>query len=131
MKKRHDHSKRWKHDIAYACFLPPGLLSLIAAISMYFPMDTGTAGGIGFLILIPLSLLALTTVPIGVYYSVVYWRDAALVILSLGTILTMVQMFAEIGPVQLRNVLGLVYGVLVFALEVAWFLERRGRTYAT
>jgi hypothetical protein len=122
---------RRKHDIAYACFLAPGVVSLIASMAPYVPMDTGTAGGIGFLVLIPLSMVALATVPIGVFYSIMFWRDAALPILSILTILMLAQVIAEAGPVTPRNVMGLVYGVIVLILEASWFLVRRRRAHTT
>ncbi|NHN38991.1 hypothetical protein G8764_16905 [Pseudomaricurvus alcaniphilus] len=123
-----DKLKR-KHDIAYACFIPPGLVYLIGGIAPYLAMDTGTAGGVGFLILIPLALAALTSVPLGLYYSLPFWRDRVLVFLAVITLIMLVQLFAEWGPVKFRNLAGLLYGVTVLLIEASWFLLRRGRTY--
>jgi hypothetical protein len=108
-----------RHDMAYACFLPPGLLGLISSGAAFVPMDTGTAGGIGFLILIPLGLGTFVSVPLGIYYSAAHWKDYALGVLVITTILMLVQMFAEIGPVRIQNLLWLGYGVLVVTIEAA------------
>ena len=85
-------------------------------------MDTGTAGGIGFLILIPLGLATFVCVPIGIYHSATYRKDYALLILATVTVLMLVQLFAEIGPVTFQNILWLAYGALVIMTEVVWFL---------
>ncbi|MBR9910652.1 MAG: hypothetical protein GYB33_09925 [Gammaproteobacteria bacterium] len=118
-----------KHDIAYACFIPPGLVYLIGGIAPYLAMDTGTAGGVGFLILIPLALAVLASVPLGLYYSLLFWRDRVLVFLAVITLIMLVQLFAELGSVKFRNLVGLLYGVTVLLIETNWFLMRRGRIY--
>lgn len=118
-----------KHDIAYGCFLAPGVVSLIAAIASAIPLDSGTAGGIGFLVLIPLTSAALVVIPIGFFYSIVYWRDGVLPLLSILTILMIAEVVTESGSVEFYNATGLVYGILVLMLEASWFLLRRQRAY--
>ena len=78
-------TERRNHDIAYACFIPPGIVHLIAGVSHFIPMDSGTAGGIGFLILIPLTIAAIVAVPIGIFYVVSFslWRDPVLMSVSI------------------------------------------------
>jgi predicted Na+-dependent transporter len=122
-------TQRNKHDIAYGCFLAPAAVSLIAAVASAIPMDSGTAGGIGFLVLIPLAIVALVAVPIGVFYSVVFWRDGVLPLLSILTILMVAEAVTEAGSVEFYNATGLVYGILVLVLEASWFLLRRRRAY--
>lgn len=124
-------AERRKHDIAYGCFLAPGAVSLIAAIAGAIPMDSGTAGGIGFLVLIPLAMVALVAVPVGVFYSIVFRRDGVLLLLSILTIFMLAEVVTEAGSVEFYNATGLVYGILVLVLEASWFLLRRRRAYPT
>ncbi len=114
-----------KHDIAYACFIPPGLVSLIGSIAAYVPMSTGTAGGIGLLVLVPLTMLALGTVPIGLYYSVLLRKDAALPLLSILTVLRFALIVTDVGPAWAYNLSGVAYGLVVVGLVAFWFLWRR------
>jgi hypothetical protein len=94
-------------------------------------MDSGIAGGIGFLVLIPLAMAALVTGLIGIFYSIVLWRDGVLPLLSVLTILMVVEIATEAGSVAFYNASGLVYGLLVLVLEASWFLLRRQRAYPT
>jgi len=119
-----------KHDLAYACFLPPVIASLISAVGTAIPMSTGVAGGIGFLVLIPLTLLALVSVPSGIYLSVVLRKDMVLPLLSVLTILMVVEVITEAGSVAVYNATAWVYGVLGTILEASWFLVRRWRVSA-
>jgi hypothetical protein len=94
-------------------------------------MDSGIAGGIGFLVLIPLAMAALVTGLIGIFYSIVLWRDGVLPLLSVLTILMVLEIATEAGSVTFYNASGLVYGLLVLVLEASWFLLRRQRAYPT
>lgn len=116
-----------KHDLAYACFLPPVIVSLISAVGTVIPMSTGVAGGIGFLVLIPLTLLALVSVPTGIYLSFVLREDIVLPLLSVLTILMVVEVVTEAGSVAFYNATAWVYGVLGTILVASWFLVRRWR----
>ena len=120
-----------KHDLAYACFLPPGLVSLISAVSTVIPMSSGTAGGIGFLVLIPLSLAALVSIPAGIYLSIVLRNDIFLPLLSILTILRLVEIVTEAGSVWFYNATGWVYGIVLMIVEASWFLVRRWRVPAS
>ncbi len=126
---RATNSDRHKHDIAYLCFIPPGLVFLAGSLAAYVPMSTGTAGGIGFLVLIPLTLASLYTVPKGMYFAVSHRRDFVLIFLSVTTILMVVQLILELGSVGARNATGLVYGAAVLLSVGSWFFIRR-RAYA-
>jgi hypothetical protein len=111
-----------RQDLAYACFLPPGIVSLISALSAVIPMDSGVAGGIGFLVLIPLSLVALVSVPTGIYFTIVFRKeDAVLVLLSVSTIFMLAGVVADAGSTAFAS----VYGLLVMILVANWFLARR------
>jgi hypothetical protein len=122
-------ARRRAHDLTYACFLPLGLVGLVSGVASLLPLDSGTAGGIGLLLLVPLALMSMVTAPIGVYRTLGFRHDAALWTLSLITVLMVVQLFAELGPVQVQNLVWLGYGVLVFLLQASWFLVRRRRAY--
>src|SRR5207247_4300290 len=122
-------TQRATHDAAYGCFVPPGACSLIAGLGSAISMDSGTAGGIGFLVLISLALITLVSVPFGIYFSIVLRRDVVLPLLSVLTILMIVEIVTEAGSVTFYNATGLVYGLLVLVLEASWFLLRRRKTY--
>jgi len=114
-------SKR-KHDIAYGCFFVPAALSLIAVTADAVPMNDANAALIGFFVMIPLTVVALVTTLIGVFYSILLWRDGVLPILSLLTIIMITVVFSDAGKIELC---GLIYGILVLVLEGSWFLKRR------
>ena len=124
-------SPKHRHDLAYACFLPPGIVSLVSAVGTVIPMSSGVAGGIGFLVLIPLTLVALVSVPTGMYLSIVLRKDVVLPLLSILTILALVEVITEAGSVAFYNATAWVYGVLVMILEVSWFFGRRWRGSAS
>jgi Ca2+/Na+ antiporter len=94
-------------------------------------MSSGVAGGIGFLVLIPLSLAALVSVPTGIYLSIVLRKDIVSPLLSVLTILMLAEVITEAGSVAFYNATAWVYGFLVIILEASWFLVRRWRVYAT
>ena len=119
---------RRKHDVAYGCFLIPGVACVVAAIAGAFSMKDENAAAIGFFVLIPLTLVALAAVPIGIFYSIVLWRDCVLPLLSIFTI-TLVVIFLA-GGESMMELGGLIYGILVLILEASWFFLRR-RAYPT
>jgi len=115
---------RSKHDIAYGCFLVPVALGLTGVVAERVPMNDANAAGIGFFILIPLTLAALAATVIGVFCSIVLWRDGVLPFLSVLTLLMATLLFLETGKTW---VYGLIYGILVLLLEASWFFVRRRR----
>ncbi len=118
---------RRKHDIAYGCFLVPAAFCLIAAIADAVPMKDTNAAFIGFFVLIPLALAGVVAILIGVIFSIVFWRDGVLPILSVLTlILVIVAAVVSKGGVKM-DVYGLIYAILVLVLEGSWFLARRHR----
>jgi hypothetical protein len=119
---------RRKRDIAYSCFLIPGAACVTAAIAGAFPMKDGNAAAIGFFILIPLTLVALAAIPIGIFYSIVLWRDGVLPFLSIFTLILVVIFLA--GGESMMELSGWIYGILVLILEASWFFLRR-RAYPT
>ena len=120
-------SKR-KHDIAYSCFLVPAALCLIVAIADAVAMNDANAALMGFFVLIPLTLVALVATLIGVFYSIVFWRDGVLPMLSFLTLIMIMVVLLEVGKIELY---GLLYGILVIVLEASWFLKRRRIRFAS
>jgi hypothetical protein len=57
-------AQRRKHDIAYGCFFPPVTACLAELMANTIPGDTSTAAGVGFFLLIPLTMVALVTIPV-------------------------------------------------------------------
>ena len=121
--------RKREHDLAYYGFLVPGILALIGSLGGAMTADTTIAAAVGFFILIPLAIVALAAVPAGVVYSIKVRTDAALWLLSILTIVMVIEVFAEAGSAGFYNAMGLVYGLLVLALEASWFLLRRERAY--
>lgn len=124
-----NQSDRMGHHLAYLCFLSPILLSIVAGLSQMMTLDIGTAGGVGFLILIPLALLALVSVPAGIILSLRYRKDYVLLILAFITILYVVEILTEAGTVQFYNLTLSIYGISGSIFVASWFLYRRKRYY--
>lgn len=116
-----------KPDLAYACFLPPAFISLVSAIFTFVEVDPGTAGGIGFLVLVPLSLLSLVSIPTGIFLTVLLHREIPLLVMSVATIAMIVEFLTEAGSVGFYNAVNLVYAIVVVSLNANWFLARRRR----
>lgn len=122
-------SERTDHNLTYLCFLPPVILGILSGLSTLISMDTGTAGGVGFLILIPLSLVALVSIPAGVILSFRFYKDYALLFLSFLTILFVLEIFIEAGSVKFYNTVPFIYAVAGISILASWFLFRRKRYY--
>jgi hypothetical protein len=121
-----------KHDIAYSCFLVPWAVCLIAAT---VPTDIGT---VGFLVVMPLTLASLAAIPLGVFYSIKFWRDGGLPVLAVLTImmiaLVLTATYDQLASGRMEDSFGARYGmllaiigILVVILEGSWFLLRRRR----
>lgn len=122
---------RARQDRAYLCFLPSGLLAVAAGIAASTPMDTGTAGGVGYLVLLPLVLFVLVFAPRGIFLAIMLRRDYMFLMLSVLTVLWVVAMLAEFGPEMVRSAGSIIYGCMVYLLVATWFVRTRrqpGRT---
>ncbi|MCH7603193.1 MAG: hypothetical protein IIB54_10530 [Planctomycetes bacterium] len=91
------------------------------------PMDSGIAGGLGFLVAIPLFLTSLVAMVSGLVLSVRLWKDRPLVILSGMSILFIAEFLTEYGSTAFYNAVPVVYGVGVVAISSVWFLVLRRR----
>lgn len=113
---------RSKHDIAYGCFLVPMAACLIAAIGGAVRMNDANAAGIGFFVLIPLTLASLAAIPVGVFYSILC-RDGFVLLLSALTLILIAAFIA--GAESIMEFGGAVYGILVLIIEGRWWFFRR------
>lgn len=120
-------SPQFLHGLAYACFLPPGFAAFVSALPAAIPMGTGTAGGIGFLVLIPLALLSLASIPYGLYLALRFRSDFVLFAVAAATVAMLVVMFTEPGTPRQQNLFFAAYGALVLAAAASWFMWRRKR----
>lgn len=119
--------RRSEYDLAYGCFLLCGLMVLIISAMSAIPMDSGIAGGLGFLVAIPLFLTSLVAMVSGLVLSVRLWKDRPLVILSGMSILFIAEFLTEYGSTAFYNAVPVVYGVGVVAISSVWFLVLRRR----
>lgn len=116
------------HDLAYVCFLIPGVVSAVIAIGSAIPMDSGMAGGFGLMLLVPLAIAALVTAPVGIVLSIICRKDGILPLLSVLTILCVTEIATEAGSAAFYKLTtGPVYAVLVLGLVGSWFFLRRER----
>jgi len=112
-------------NTAYGCFLFCGLMILFTIILSYIPMDNGTAGTIGFLILVPLFLIWLITNIAGLWLAIKLWHYSEFRILTCTTLIVIIEMLSEAGPAELYNTVLLLYAVITTILPLRWFFVRR------
>ena len=79
----------------------------------FISMDDGTAGVLGFLVLIPLSMASLVAMVVGFGYTIRLYNHWPLVVLSLLSVLSMAEMVTEYGSVKLYNAVPILYGLSV------------------
>jgi hypothetical protein len=125
---------RSKRDIAYGCFLFPAAACLSAVMAeVVLPNDglnDGIAARILYGVLFLSGLASLAAIPLGVIYSIVFWRDGVLPLLSILTILIIGMVGNALAGVDVPGFYGPLYVILVLILEASWFLWRR-RAYPT
>ncbi len=121
--------RRPQYDLAYGCFLLCGLTALIISAMSALPMDSGTAGGLGFLVALPLFLTSLLAMVFGVVLSVRLWKDWSLVNLSGMSLLFIVELLTEVGSTAFYNAVPVVYGIGVVVIFGVWFLVLRRRRF--
>lgn len=119
-----------KYDIAYGCFLFCGVTALFIGSLSFIPMDDGTAGGLGFLVVIPLSMASLAAMAVGLVSTILLYRHWPLIVLSFSSVLFLAVTVTEYGSVQFYNVVPILYGLGACGFSFAWFLilrRRRGK----
>ena len=113
--------------LAYGSFLFCGLLALAVGILDLVPMNDGTAAGIGFFLLIPLTLVAIGLMLVGMVLSIRLWRDWPLPFLSVLLILV----FVASNTIVSEATSSLVYGLFATVLSVrGLFAARRNQLQA-
>ncbi len=117
-------------DLAYACFLFTGAVALAISGLSAIPMDTGTAGGLGFLVALPLFGAAMIAVAGGIVLTVIRRDDRGLWILALLSVAYLVQFFADWGSPAVAAAMPLAYGATVVTICGVWFFSRRGKRAA-
>ena len=122
---------RLGRDAAYGCFLFAGLVEVAVAVVSSIPMGTGTAGGLGLLVFVPLVIAALLTMVAGTVLTVSVRNEAVLWLLAGLTVARLAQFFAEWGPVAFRNAAPLIYGAVAVLSSVWWFGVRRRKSFST
>ena len=116
---------RTRCDLAYVCFLIPGLLALFGTIGPMLTSDPGVAGVVGFLVLVPLALAAAVSIPIGIALTFAGGREPMLLLLSGLTSVAVVEFLVEFGGAIVLSVFFGLYGLLAVVLAAVWFLVRR------
>jgi hypothetical protein len=122
-------------DLAYGCFLVGGIGALIISVLIVFPLpiaiDNSTAGVVGLLVLIPLTLFWLGALSLGVVLTGLLWKDWGLVTLSGISVLFLAAAAAaaEADLVAFFSIVPAVYGLGVVAIGGLWFLKRRRRRF--
>lgn len=114
-----------RRDIAYGCFLIIGFTSLFSSIISAIPMSTGLAGGLGFLVLLPLSVASLVAMFVGVFLSLTILKHWPLLFLSVFSLLFLLEIITEVGSVIFYNTTGWVYGIITTGFSISWFLFSR------
>ena len=109
-----------QRDLGYACFLVVGAASLLSTLAEI--IDAGL-----LLVALWLFFFSLVTVPIGIFLSIVCWRDGLLPALSVLTLAFVVEGATEAGSVRFYNASTSLYGVLVLLIVASWFGFRRWR----
>jgi hypothetical protein len=116
-------------DIAYGSFLFCGVVALSISVLSYIPMDSGTAGVMGFLVFIPLSLASLAAIVVGIVLAIKLYHHWQLIILSVLSVMFVAEMITEYGSVMFYNMVPIFYGVITCAFSLVWFgiLRKRDR----
>ncbi len=124
-----DPTRLWQYDLAYGCFVFCGLVALLIGIFTFMPFGFGSAGGFGYLLLIPLTAMSLGAMLLGLVFALRLYRHWPLALLALASLLFVAEIVTEFGSVFLFNIAPLIYGVLACGLGGNWFfaLRKRGR----
>ena len=120
-------SGRREGEIAYGSFLLAGIAQLIISLLGLLPGDSGVAGVLGFLVVIPLFLSSVAGMLVGCVFAF-RLRHASLVLMAVLTLLLAIEFIAEFGPVAFYNAAPVIYSLAVAALSARWFLVSRRAT---
>jgi hypothetical protein len=122
---------RAEYDLAYGSFLCCGVSSLVIssleASNLASKLDSGSAGALGFLVMIPLALFLLVAAVVGIVQCVRLWRHWPLIVLGSMSILLAVVVSSDDGSTSRVNAVAIAYGIIVVAICGRWFLVLRRR----
>ena len=113
---------RRKYDVAYGCFLYIGLLNLFFMIAGFIPMGTQTAAIFGYIVGVPLGVVAIVALVVGIGYAISLRDHMPLGILSLSTIIYIIVLASQFGPPVLPTLLLILY--IVITLNLICFLGK-------
>ncbi len=115
------------YDLAYGAYLFFGLVILLVAVISIIPTDSGMAGGMGFLLLIPLSLMGFVMLLVGLWKTVGLGRQPMLWVLALVAVLFLVEAVTEWGSAAFYNALTVFACLVTISLPLYWFVFARKR----
>ena len=130
---RNSRHQRRQIDIAYICFLIPGVCAFLGTVGVgigsVLSLDIDPAY-FGFFVVMPLGLISAVAIPYAIILTLtVGRRDPALILLFIASIVVVVVGLTEFGSDLFAfAVVPVLYFLLVVALEVNWFFVRR-KTY--
>ncbi len=113
-----------KADIAYAGFLLGGIFSLSIVFVSYLSLDNGQAGILGFVVLIPLSIIALLAMLVSIACTLVFHLDRQLKILAGFSVIFFIELVWEVGIPWFYNAMGLIYGLVATYLPIRWLYRK-------
>ena len=114
------------YDIAYGCFLAAGIVPLIISLASSVAAidDMGKAG---YYFFGALSIGALAAMFTGIRFALPLREHVPLTVLSVLTLVYLVEVFARLGPAWFYDLTPLIYGIVVVLTSSFWFLFLRAR----
>ncbi len=109
-------------DLAYGAYLFSGLVVVLVAVISILPVGSNMAGGVGFLLLIPLSVMGLLMISIALWKTVVLANQPVLWGLALLSLLFVIEAVTEFGPPALYNAVTVFYSLVAVLLPLNWFV---------
>lgn len=114
-------------DAAYGLHLVCGGSWAIVALLNSIPMDTGTAGGVGMFVALPLVLLSLLAGVGAVAAMAGSLGDRRLLALGALVVAVLVDFFVEAGPPGVRMAVRALYVLAATTFSIDWFARRRSQ----
>ena len=108
-------------DLGYGAYLFCGLATLLISIASYIPMDNGTSGVLGLLFFVPLVIATAGAMAVGLIQTLKNYKHWPLVVISVLSVLLVMEIMTEFGPVWFYNSVPLIYGTVTCLLSIAWF----------
>jgi len=112
-------------NTAYGCFLFCGLVVLSISSVSLVPMDSGTAGSIGMLFILPATIAALIAMLAGCVLSIGLRNRKQLPVLAALSMIYLLLVIYEPFSADILNIINWLYGATATALPLFWFLLTR------